>query len=179
MQYLKAQEAISVLELLLSLSESLCMEEGGSTSLPFSPSLSLSLPPFFSPLSEELKGAVEKSVTDKAQLACCLSTLSTLHLTYLSPSSPSHIPLIPDPAPSLEAILSPSLSPAQQWAGLQDTRLIQQLYLQVYQLLEETYYPQYCQSEQVGPIPIPSYSYSAEPTLCSSIPSTWCCRLTA
>ena len=112
-----------------------------------------------SPLSssEELKGVLEKPAVDDEQLFSSLASLQALHQTHLSPSL---VPLNPDPTPSLAAALSPSLSPAQRWACLRDSRLVQRLYHQVYQLLEDTYYPHYCQSEQVGPIPIPSFTHS-------------------
>ena len=112
-----------------------------------------------SPLSssEELKGGLEKPAVDDEQLSSSLASLQALHQTHLSPSL---VPLTPDPTPSLAAALSPSLSPAQRWACLRDSRLVQRLYHQVYQLLEDTYYPHYCQSEQVGPIPIPSFTHS-------------------
>lgn len=123
---------------------------------------------------------VDRSVEGE-QLDSFLSSLSTLHHSYLSPSSPTCVPLVPDPTPTLEAILSPSLTPVQQWAWLRETGLVQHLYLQVYQILEETYYPQYCQSEQVGPISMHSYTYTPIPHTVihriwyvhySSIPST-------
>ena len=140
------------------------------------------------------------------QLDAFLSSLSSLHRSYLSPASPTHISLIPDPVPSLEAVLSPSLSPVQRWDQARETQLVQQLYLQVYQLLEETYYPRYCQSKQVGPSSILPYSHTPIPSftdtavfavgqrasmqfhvnlfnlfcrislLCSSTPSTWYSR---
>ena len=103
-----------------------------------------------------MKGLMERATVNEEQLTSVLDTLSSLHRTLLSPSSPSHIPLTPDPTPSITATLSPALSPAQKWACLRDSCLVKKLYLQVYQVLEETYYPQYCQSEQVGPIPIPT-----------------------
>lgn len=115
------------------------------------------------------------------QLDSLLSTLSMLHHDYLTPSSPTFIPLVPDPSPLLEAALSPSLPPTQQRVRLRETRLVQTLYLQVYQILEETYYPQYCQSDQVGSIPIHSYCHTLilpyTPSYThSSTPSTLCPR---
>ena len=106
---------------------------------------------------------VDGASVDDEQMSSILSSLTALHRTYLSASSPSHISLSPDPSPSLDAALSPALSPAQQWACLRDTRLVQQVYLQVFQVLEEIYYPQYCQSEQVGLIPMITYSHSPIP----------------
>ena len=170
-QYMKSVEAVGVLQLFLSLS-------GWSQRQIFIDSLSLSVS------VEELKGALERHSIDEAQLASSLASLNSLHHTHLSPSSPSLVPLTPDPSPSLMAALSPSLSPTQQWACLQDSRLVQRLYLQVYHVLEDTYFPQYCQSEQVSPIPIPHtfilpcvcgtpFSLSLSLSLGSSIPSIW------
>ena len=157
---MKSVEAIGVLNLFLTLSEliqtcSLC-----HFSLLFSP--------------EELKGVLEKPTVDDEQVFNCLTSLQALHQTHLSPSSPSLIPLTPDPSPSLAAALSPSLSPAQRWACLRDSRVVQRLYHQVFQLLEDTYYPHYCQSQQVR-VSFP-YSHSPYPHSClplSSILDTW------
>ena len=156
----------------------------------YNPLLPITSPP------EELKGMVDKPAEGQ-QLDAFLSSLSSLHRSYLSPASPTHIPLIPDPAPSLEAVLSPSLSPVQRCDQARETQLVQQLYLQVYQLLEETYYPQYCQSKQVGPSSILPYDtavfavgqrasmqfhvnlfnlFCRISLFCSSTPSTWYSR---
>lgn len=147
---MKSQEAISVLQLFLSLSELVTRDtiRGRGRHVPC----------LFT-ASEELKGAVERAVEGE-QLDSLLSTLSMLHHDYLTPSSPTFIPLVPDPGPLLEAALSPSLPPTQQRTRLRETQLVQTLYLQVYQILEETYYPQYCQSDQVGSIPIHSYCHA-------------------
>lgn len=153
MQYMKSQEAISVLQLFLSLSELVTRDtiRGRGRHVPC----------LFT-ASEELKGAVERAVEGE-QLDLLLSTLSMLHHDYLTPSSPTFIPLVPDPGPLLEAALSPSLPPTQQRTRLRETQLVQTLYLQVYQILEETYYPQYCQSDQVGSIPIHPYCHTPLP----------------
>lgn len=160
---MQSQEAISVLQLFLSLSELVTIDTIGGGGHTWHV---LCLPT----ASEELKGAVERAVEGE-QLDSLLSTLSTLHQDYLTPSSPTFIPLVPDPRPLVEAALSPSLPPTQQWMGLRETRLVQTLYLQVYQILEETYYPQYCQSEQVGPIPIHSFRVHSHTPILPYIPS--------
>ena len=97
---------------------------------------------------------MEKGSIDKDEMTTSLSMLAHLHHTHLSPTSPSPVPLTPDPDPSLTAALSSSLSPSEQWAYLRESGVVQKLYLQIYQILEETYYPQYCQSEQVC-VPFP------------------------